>query len=387
MILTNALVWTGEAGVPAAPGKVHLRDGRIAEAADGPVIDLGGRIVTPALIDCHTHLVHGGDRAAEWALRVEGAGYEAIARAGGGILSTVRATRGESQETLIASADRRLAALAADGVATVEIKSGYGLDMETELRMLRAARALDGRHGVQVVTTLLAAHALPPDYRCRGAAYIAEVAVPTLRAAHAEGLADAVDAFCEGIAFSADEIAPLFAEARALGLPVKLHAEQLGHSGGVALAAGQGALSADHLEHATAADAALMAAAGTVAVLLPGAFYVLRETARPPVAAFRAHAVPMAVATDMNPGTSPLLSLRLALHMACTLFGLTVEEAMLGATAHAARALGLSDRGRIAPGLRADLTVWDSGSLAGIIGTIAGPPPYLRITNGEIRHA
>jgi imidazolonepropionase len=252
---------------------------------------------------------------------------------------------------------------------------------------LRAARTLDGRHGVQVVTTLLAAHALPPEYRGRGGAYVAEVAIPALRAAHVEGLVDAVDAFCEGIAFSAAEIAPLFAEARALGLPVKLHAEQLGHSGGVALAAAHGALSADHLEHATAGDAALMAAAGTVAVLLPGAYYVLRETARPPVDAFRAHGVPMAVATDMNPGTSPLLSLRIALHMACTLFGLTVEEAMLGATVHAARALGLADRGRIAPGLRADLTVWDTDSLAGVIGTIAGPPPYLRITNGDIRHA
>nr|WP_208103284.1 imidazolonepropionase [Rubellimicrobium sp. CFH 75288] len=341
-----------------------------------------GRLVTPALIDCHTHLVHGGHRAAEWEARLRGDDYAAIARRGGGILSTVAATRAADEDALVASALRRLDALLADGVATVEVKSGYGLDRETELRMLRAARRLERERTVTVRTTFLGAHAVPPTHAHRPMDYIAEIAVPALRAAHAEGLADAVDGFCEGIAFGPAEIARLFAEARALGLPVKLHAEQLSHTGGARLAAAHGALSADHLEHATEEDAEAMARAGTVAVLLPGAAFTLRETKAPPVEAFRARGVPMAVATDCNPGSSPLASLRLAMTMACTLWGLSAEEALAGATCHAARALGLSDRGAVAPGLRADLAIWDAEEPAELPYRMGQPLLHGRIVGG-----
>ena len=314
--------------------------------------------ITPGLVDCHTHLVFGGDRAAEFEMRLSGASYEAIARSGGGILSTVRATRGADEDALVAQAARRLRALVADGVTTVEIKSGYGLDFETERRMLRAARRLGDDHGVTVRTTYLAAHAVPPEYAGRADDYI-DAAIEWLPALHREGLVDAVDAFCEGIGFSPAQTRRLFEAARALGLPVKLHADQLSDLGGAALAAEFGGLSADHVEHTTADGVQAMARAGTVAVLLPGAFHVLRETRLPPIDAFRAAGVPMAIATDCNPGTSPLLSLRQAMQLACTHFRLTPEDALRGATLHGARALGLHDRGLLRAGLRADFVCWD----------------------------
>ncbi len=350
---------------------------------DEPPVCLEGRLVTPALIDGHTHLVHAGHRAGEWESRLAGATYEEVARAGGGILSTVRATRAASEEGLFDAALPRLDALLADGVGTVEVKSGYGLDIEAELAMLRAARRLGREREATVVTSFLGAHAVPPDRRGRAMAYIEEVAIPALRAAHSEGLVDAVDAFCERIAFSPGEVARLWDEAARLRLPVKLHAEQLSRSGGAALAAARGALSADHLEHATEADARAMAAAGTVAVLLPGAYLSLRETKVPPVQAFREAGTRMAVATDANPGTSPLLSLRLAMNLACTLFGLTVREAWAGATAHAAAALGLKDRGRVALGLRADLAVWDAETPAQVIQWMGRAPLRRRMIGGE----
>lgn len=318
---------------------------------------LAGRLLTPAPIDCHTHLIFAGSRAHEFEQRLKGASYEEIARAGGGIMATVRATRQADAEALLRSALKRVDSLLADGVSTIEIKSGYGLDLETELRMLRVARMIPQQRPVDVVTSFLAAHAVPPGIDADS--YIDQVCLPALEAAHAEGLVDAVDGFCERIAFTPQQIARLFERARALGLPVKLHAEQLSHSGGAALAARFGALSADHLEFMSAEDAGALAAAGTVAVLLPGAFYTLRETQLPPVDALRRHGVAMAVATDWNPGSSPLGSLLLAANMACTLFRLTPEEALAGITRNAARALGLADRGVIAPGLRADLAIWD----------------------------
>ena len=330
-----------------------------ADYADWPVATLGGRLVPPALIDCHTHLVHGGDRAREFELRLEGASYEEIARAGGGIISTVEATRGTSEDDLLNSALTPLDALLAEGVATVEVKSGYGLDRDTELKMLRVARRLADERPVRIKTSFLGAHAVPPDYDGRADAYIDDVAIPALRAAHEAGLADAVDGFCEAIAFTPQQIARVFDAAKTLGLPVKLHAEQLSNLGGAALVARYGGLSADHLEYLDTAGISAMKAAGTVAVLLPGAFYTLRESQLPPVKALRAAGIPIAVATDCNPGSSPLTSLLLAMNMACTLFRLTPEEALAGATRQAARALGLADGGIIAAGMRADLAVWD----------------------------
>ncbi len=346
--------------------------------------DLGGRLVTPALIDCHTHIVFGGTRAAEFEMRLNGASYEEIARAGGGILSTVKATRAASEDDLVAAALPRLDQMLAEGVATVEVKSGYGLDAGTEIKMLRAARRLGQLRPVTIVTTYLGAHAVPPDYKGRADAYLDEVAIPTLRLAHAEGLIDAVDAFCEGIAFSPAQVERLFTEARTLGLPVKLHAEQLSNLGGAALAARFGALSADHLEYLDEDGVRAMAAHGTVAVILPGAFYTLRETQLPPIDLLRRHGVPMAVATDCNPGTAPMTSLTLAMNMACTLFRMTPEEALLGATAHAARALGLADRGRLAAGLRADLAIWDAKTPAELSWRIGPTPLHARIFGGQI---
>lgn len=348
-------------------GSVVIDTGRIAwvgqelpsEYADLPRQDVQGRLVTPGLIDCHTHVVHGGNRAAEFEMRLKGASYAEIAQAGGGIVSTMAATRAADQETLIAAALPRLDALIAEGTCVVEVKSGYGLDLETELTMLRAARALGRVRPVRIVTSFLGAHAVPKDFAGGADAYIDEVCIPALRAAHGEGLVDAVDGFCEGIAFDPSQIARVFDVARELGLPVKLHAEQLSHLGGARLAADYGALSADHLEYAQPADAQAMAQAGTVAVLLPGAFYTLRDPQAPPVDAFRDAGTKMALATDCNPGSSPLASLLLAMNMGCTLFGLTPEEALRGVTVHAADALGLTDCGRIAPGLRADLCLWD----------------------------
>ena len=358
----------GEAYGLIEDGAVAWRDGRIAfvgASADLPVefagterVDAGGRLLTPALIDCHTHLVFAGDRAREFERRLQGASYEQIAREGGGIVSTVRATRAASEGELFAQSLPRLLALRADGVATVEIKSGYGLDLENERKMLRVARRLGEATGIAVRTTCLAAHALPPEFDGRADDYIAQVCewLPRLQA---EGLVDAVDAFCEGIGFSPAQTRRVFETARGLGLPVKLHADQLSDLDGAALSAEFAGLSADHLEYTNDAGVRAMAERGTVAVLLPGAFHVLRETKLPPLDAMRAHGVGMAVATDLNPGTSPLQSLRLAMAMACTHFRLTPEEALRGATVQAARALGLDDRGRIDVGLRADLALWD----------------------------
>ena len=365
------IVWVGKA--EAIPADYKAQEAR----------DLEGRLVTPALIDCHTHIVFGGHRAREFEMRLEGASYEAIARAGGGIVSTVGATRTADKATLLASALKRADALIAEGATTIEVKSGYGLDRETELRMLRVACAIGRERKVRIKTTFLGAHAVPAEYAGRADAYIDEVAIPTLRAAHAEGLVDAVDGFCEGIAFSPDQIARVLDAAKALGLPVKLHAEQLSWLGGSALAARYGALSADHLEYATADDAKAMAASGTVAVLLPGAFYTLRETQMPPVAAFREAGVPMALATDSNPGSSPVTSLLLTMNMGCTLFRLTPEEALRGVTANAARALGLDDRGVIAPGKRADLAVWDVSDPAELSYRIGFNPIHARIFGGS----
>lgn len=321
--------------------------------------DLQGRLLTPSFIDCHTHIVHGGHRAIEFNMRLEGANYEDIARAGGGIVSTVGATRAASVEDLCTSALPRIDALLAEGVSVIEVKSGYGLDHDTELAMLRAARAIEKVRPVRIRTSFLGAHAVPERYKGRADAYIDEVCLPTLEAAHSESLVDAVDGFCEAIAFTPKQIARVFDKALELGLPVKLHAEQLSHQGGTLLATQYGALSADHVEYATDEDAQAMAASGTVAVLLPGAFYTLRETRKPPIASFRKHGVPMALATDCNPGSSPMTSLLLVMNMACTLFRMTPAETLAGVTRHAAKALGLYDTGIIRSGMRADLTSWD----------------------------
>ena len=334
-------------GLPGDPG-----------ALADEVIEADG-LATPALVDCHTHVVFAGDRAAEFEQRLQGASYAEIARAGGGILSTVRAVRAAGEDALLAESAPRVAALVRDGVATLEVKSGYGLDLPGERRMLRVARALGERFGITVRTTFLGAHALPPEFAGDADGYI-DAAIGWLHALHGEGLVDAVDAFCEGIGFSPAQTRRMFDAARALGLPVKLHADQLSDLDGAALAAEFGGLSADHIEYTGEAGVRAMAAAGTVAVLLPGAFHVLRETRLPPLDALRAHGVPMAVATDCNPGTSPLLSLRQAMQLACTHFRLTPEEALRGATVHAARALGLADRGMLRAGLRADIALWDA---------------------------
>lgn len=327
-----------------------------AEALAGEVIECDG-LVTPGLVDCHTHAVFAGDRAGEFEQRLQGASYEDIARAGGGILSTVRAVRVASEPELFAASEPRVSALLGDGVTTLEIKSGYGLDFDNERKMLRVARQLGEHVGIEVRTTYLAAHALPPEFAGDPDGYI-DAAVTWLPRLHAEGLVDAVDAFCEGIGFSPAQTRRMFDAARALGLPVKLHADQLSDLGGAALASGYGGLSADHIEHASGAGVVAMRDAGTVAVLLPGAFHVLRETRLPPLELLRAHGVPMAVATDCNPGTSPLLSLRQAMQLACTHFRLTPEEALRGATVNGARALGLKDRGVLRVGKRADFVQW-----------------------------
>ena len=347
-----------------------------------PRHDCEGRLVTPALIDCHTHIVHGGNRAREFEMRLEGASYEEVARAGGGIVSTVKATRATGDDALLASALRRVDALIAEGVATVEIKSGYGLDHDTELKMLRVARAVANARPIHVSTSFLGAHAVPDGSGADD--YIDDVCIPALKAAHAEGLVDAVDGFCEGIAFDTAQMRRVFQTAKALGLPVRLHAEQLSHMGGTALAAEFGALSADHLEYATDADARALAASGSVAVILPGAFYSIRETQAPPIAAFRDHGVPMAVATDWNPGSSPLGSVLLAMNMACTLFRMTPAEALSGTTRNAARALGLTDRGTLAVGQRADLAIWNVTSPAELSYGIGINPLHKRIFGGHL---
>lgn len=370
-------------------GAMLVDDGWIAWIGTGQPakadrqVDLGGRLVTPALIDCHSHIIFGGNRAAEFEMRLEGASYEDVAKAGGGILSTMRATRAASEAELIEAALPRLDALIADGVALIEVKSGYGLTIEDELRMLRAARQLAGSRKVRIVTSWLAAHALPPEYAGRADAYIDEVAIAGLRLAHGEGLVDAVDGFCEGIAFSPAQIARVFDVAAELGLPVKLHAEQLSDLGGAALAASYGALSADHLEYLGADGIKAMAKSGTVAVLLPGAFYTLRETQMPPVDALRKAGVPIAIATDCNPGSSPLTSALLALNMACTLFRLTPAEALAGLTRNAAAALGQgADCGTLEVGKRADLAVWDVAHPGELAYRIGFNPLHSRIIGG-----
>ncbi len=364
----SSILWVGSA------------DALPADYAGLESTDFGGRLVTPGLIDCHTHLVYGGSRAREFEMRLNGATYEEVARAGGGIVSTVSATRDACEATLLADALNRVDQLITQGVTTIEIKSGYGLDLETERKMLRVAQSLETMRPIRVSTTFLGAHATPksmdPD------TYLDEVCIPALEACHAEGLIDAVDGFCEGIAFSPAQIERVFERAKALGLPVKLHAEQLSNIGGTQLAARYKALSVDHVEYANPEDAKALAKSGTVAVLLPGAFYTLRETQAPPVDAFRTEGVPMAVATDWNPGSSPLGSLLLAMNMACTLFRLTPAESLAGTTKQAARALGHTDSGVIAPGMRADLAIWDVTDPAELSYRIGSNPLHKRIFGG-----
>lgn len=394
-VLNNltAIAMTAEDAAPAGSSAIVVDGGCIvwtgpegdlpAQYRQAPRRDMGERLVTPGLIDCHTHIVFGGDRAREFEMRLEGASYEEIARAGGGILSSVYATRAASEDALLAGALPRVDALLAEGVTTLEVKSGYGLKVEAELKMLRVARRIGQERKVTVRTTWLAAHAVPPEYHDDRSLYLQDVVIAGMDRAHAEGLVDAVDGFCEGIAFSRDEMAVVFDHAASLGLPVKLHAEQLSDLGGAAMAAEHGAISADHLEYLGADGIAAMARAGTVAVLLPGAFYTLRETRLPPVQALRDAGVPMALATDCNPGTSPLTSLLLTMNMGATLFRMTPSECLAGVTRHAARALGLSDRGVIAPGQRADLAVWDITHPAELSYRIGFNPLHARIIGGE----
>ena len=374
-------------------GAVAAKDGRIAfagPAAELPAgwdagnrVGLDGRWVTPGLIDCHTHLVYAGDRAHEFELRLAGATYEEIARAGGGIVSTVKATRAASEDALVAATLPRLDHLIAEGVTTLEVKSGYGLERETEARMLAAARRLARERDVEVVTSFLGAHALPPEANGDKERFIDEVCA-MIPAIAREKLADAVDAFCEGIAFSPEQTARVFRAAQAAGLPVKLHADQLSNLHGAKLAAEHGALSADHLEYTGEDGVAAMASSGTVAVLLPGAFYVLREKQVPPIASLRRHGVPMAIATDSNPGTSPITSLLLTLNMAATLFGLTVEETIAGVTREAARALGkLGDIGTLERGKWCDLAIWDIERPAELTYRIGFNPLHARVRRGK----
>ncbi|WP_395332537.1 imidazolonepropionase [Novosphingobium sp. BL-8H] len=373
-------------------GMIAATDGKIVYAgpqADAPalqgrvVTDCEGRWITPGLVDCHTHLIHAGNRAREFELRLAGASYEEIARAGGGIVSTMTATRAASEDDLVASALPRLDALLAEGATTVEVKSGYGLDLASELRMLRAARRLGSERPVSIATTFLGAHALPPEFAGDADGYIDHVCEVMLPEVAREGLADAVDAFCEGIGFSAQQTERLFAATRAHGLPVKLHAEQLSNLHGAALAARFGALSADHLEHLDEAGIAAMASSGTVATLLPGAYYFTRETVLPPIAGLRAAGVPIALATDCNPGTSPLTSLLLTMNMGATLFRLTVDECLLGVTGHAARALGFTDRGTLEAGKRCDLAIWDVEHPSELVYRMGLNPLHARIWSGQ----
>jgi imidazolonepropionase len=374
-----------------ADGAIAEADGRIAwigprrelPVLDGALLhDAGGGWITPGLIDCHTHLVFSGDRCDEFERRLAGESYEAIARCAGGIRATVAATRASSEEELNEASLRRLKAIVASGVTTVEIKSGYGLDIESERKMLRVARRLGDHLGITIRTSFLGAHALPPEYDGRRSDYVDLVAGPMLERVMAERLADAVDVFAERIAFTAEETARIFAAARRAGLPVKLHADQLSDQCGAALAARHGALSADHLEHASPAGVMAMAASGTVATLLPAAAYFLRQAQLPPVALLRRHGVAIAIATDCNPGSAPVLSLPIVLNMACTLLGLTPEEALAGATRNAALALGLSDRGTLAVGKLADLAIWDVRRPAELSYWIGGGPPRAIVKAG-----
>jgi imidazolonepropionase len=381
-------------------GAIGIEDGRIAwvgprSALPGEarslareILEARGAWITPGLIDCHTHLVYGGNRAREFELRLQGASYEEVARAGGGIVATVRATREASDHELTVAASRRLAQWLDEGVTVVEIKSGYGLDSATELRLLRVARLIGSAAPITVTTTFLGAHALPPEFAARADAYVDCVCDEMLPAVAGEGLADAVDAFCERIAFSPEQTARVFDAARRLGLPVKLHADQLSDLGGAQLAARYAALSADHLEYASEAGVAALAAAGTVAVLLPGAFYFLREKRLPPVEALRTYGVPIAVATDHNPGSSPLSSILLALNLACTLFRLTPSEALAGVTRHAARALGMQDtHGTLEVGKAADFALWEIDSPSELAYAMGANPNSGTVKDGELRSA
>ena len=372
-----------DAAILMEGGKIAWVGSRMEAPAADVVERLDGRWVTPGLIDCHTHLVFGGDRSGEFEQRLGGATYEEIARAGGGIVSSVKATRAASEDELYASALTRLVGLTATGVTTVEIKSGYGLDRETELKMLRVARRIGREAGVRVRTSYLGLHAVSPELKTDRAAYVDLAIDQILPEAAAQGLVDMVDAYCEPIAFTTEEVSRLFEKAKALGLPVKLHADQLSDGGGAALAARYQALSADHVEHTTEAGVAAMAEAGVVAVLLPGAFLMLRETTPPPIALFRQHGVQMAVATDCNPGTSPMAAMTAALNLACVQFRLTPEEALAGATRVAAKALGLTDVGVIAPGMVADLAVWDISRPAELCYWLGKPLLHARYVSGE----
>jgi imidazolonepropionase len=395
-------VWRGArlATMAAAPGLgivdkglIASQDGRIVYAgaeADAPAfeaaetIDCDGRWITPGLVDCHTHIVYGGNRAHEFELRLAGATYDEISRAGGGIVSTMRATRSESEDQLLASARKRVETLMRDGVTTLEVKSGYGLDLDSEMKSLKVARRLGEVLPLSVVTTFLGAHALPPEAKGDKDAYIADVCERQMPAVAKAGLADAVDAFCESIAFSPEQVARVFETARTLGLPVKLHAEQLTTLGGAALAARFGALSADHLEHADEAGIQALARSGTVAVLLPGAFYFLRETQKPPVDLLRKHGVPIAISSDSNPGTSPLTSLLLTMNMAATFFRLTVDECLLGVTRHAAKALGrLGQVGTLEVGKSCDLAIWEIERPAELVYRIGFTPLHQRVWRGQ----
>ena len=375
--LNARIAAAGDSGNVILDGAMVVRDGLIAwlgaaaalpaeyRSADLAQHDAGQRWITPGLIDCHTHLVYGGNRADEFALRLAGASYEEIARSGGGIVSTVRATRAADEDSLFPQSARRLQALLAEGVTTLEIKSGYGLDLASERKMLRVARRLGEHYPVTVYTTFLGAHALPPEYQGRADDYITLVCEEMLPALHAEGLVDAVDVFCENIGFSVAQSERVFAAAASLGLPVKMHADQLSNIGGTQLATRFKAISVDHLEHMNEADVLAMKASGTVAVLLPGAYYFIRETKQPPLELLRRHGIPIAISTDSNPGTSPTTSLLLMLNMACTLFRMTTAEALLGATSHAAQALGQGHKhGLLAAGRAADFVLWDVESLA-----------------------
>lgn len=391
VLWTNARIWAGT-GLTIDGGAVAAKNGAIVYVGNTRrqpeavrTVDCEGRLVTPGLIDCHTHIVHAGNRANEWRMRLEGATYEEVARAGGGIVSTVRNVRAASEDELVRQSLPRLDTLIGEGVTTIEIKSGYGLDARSESKMLRAARRLGSERPITVTTTHLGAHAMPPGETDKDA-YITDVVERQLPAAHRAKLADAVDAFTEGIAFSVDQTRRVFAKAKALGLPVKIHAEQLSNLGGAAMAASEfGALSADHIEYLDKAGIAALRKAGTVAVLLPGAFYFIKEKRKPPVQALQKAGVPIAVSTDCNPGSSPMTSLLLAMNMACTFFGLTPEEALLGVTQNAARALGLyAKTGTIEVGKSCDLAVWNVEEPAELAYRIGFNPLHSRVWRGNV---